>query len=111
MSKVIYKFPINIRESFMMPGFHEELLVGRIQVPKGAEFLSVDNQREDLVSWFKVDPEETLTESKTFVLMATGATISEEANQHLEERFRFVKTVLFSGGNFVIHVFKGVEDV
>ncbi|SUE95862.1 Uncharacterised protein [Ectopseudomonas mendocina] len=110
MSKVIYKFPINVREVFMMPGYHEELLISRIQVPQGAEFLSVDNQREDLVSWFKVDPDEKLTESKSFVLLATGATISDEAHEHLEERFRFVKTVLFSGGNFVIHVYKGVDD-
>lgn len=110
MAKVIHKFPISVRECFMMPGIHDHLLISRVQVPAGAEFLSVDNQREDLVSWFKVDPDESLTESKSFVLVATGAQMLDEAVQHLEERFKFVSTVIFSSGNFVLHVFMEKGD-
>ena len=110
MSKAIYKYPINVSQSFMLPGFHEELLIPRVQVPKGAQFLSIGNQREELVSWFMVDTEEQLTESKSFVLLATGAVLSEAAQDHLDERFRFVDTVLFGSGSFVLHVFRRAED-
>lgn len=106
MNTTIHKFVIPVQESFMMPGLHKSLLRAYVDMPCEAEILSVENQRETLTVWAMVDPNETRREPREFVLLATGATLLHEAAEEFDASFFFMNTVLFSGGSFVLHVFK-----
>lgn len=89
----------------MMPGEHKRLLKVSVEMPTGAEILSIENQHETLVVWAMVDPNATRMEQREFTLLATGATLLSDAARDLNVNFLFMKTVLFSGGSFVLHVF------
>lgn len=108
MNTVIHKFVIPVQESFMMPGLHEELLQVKVEMPSGSEVLSVENQRETLTVWALVNPEEKRMVQRKFALLATGATLARPAAAELRRDFVFMNTILFSGGSFVLHVFKRV---
>ncbi len=69
-------------------------------IRENAKFLKCANQNEKLYLWYEVNTHE-VTVRKQFVLVTTGAPIPQD----LYPRMEFIETVLFSGGNYVIHVY------
>lgn len=67
---------------------------GSLFVPKNAEFLSVQMQRNEITSWWMVDPE-ALPEEILISVVGTGHPIRDEG--------RFLGTV--QDGSFVWHIF------
>lgn len=86
VDKTIWKYPL---EPFGMSFF---------DIPKGAEFLSLQTQAEIPCLWFLVNPEE-LTRRKSFVIRATGARIQKD-----QTGGKYYGT--FQIGGFVGHVFE-----
>ncbi len=69
-----------------------------LDLPHGAEVLSVLNQREDLVLYVKVDPSEPVIEERHFVVRGTGHPF--DGNEGA-----FIGSVSFQGGALIFHVF------
>lgn len=74
---------------------HENVV---LDLPKGAQVLSVLNQREDLVLYAKVDPDTSEIEPQQFAVRGTG-------HRFTGEEGTFIGTVSFMGGSFILHVF------
>lgn len=74
---------------------HENVV---LDLPKGAEVLSVLNQREELVLYAKVDPTATEVEPQQFAVRGTGHVLSGEEGA-------FIGTVSFMSGSLILHVF------
>ena len=85
----IHKFPLQIRP------------IQIIEVPQGAEFLSVHNQDELIAVWFRCDPSKP-TEYRTMLIIMTGSAAPPP------EQSRFIGTVLLDHGTFVAHIFEGM---
>lgn len=105
MNRVIHKYEVPVTENFMMPGLHAGLRIALVDMPYGAEIISTNNQHERLVLWAKVNSKETSMRRSRVVMLATGAELTHEAQADLDREYRFLDTVLFSGGSFVLHVF------
>ncbi len=72
-----------------------------LTMPRGAKFLSVQPQHEDIQMWFSIDPgfrvgPEELTDVRVFRVVATG----EEYEGNLEY------LGAFQTGRFVFHLFE-----
>lgn len=107
MAMSIFKYELPVAESFMLPGHHEELLVAKISAAYGGEVLKAAEQHGKPVVWMRV-PYSHSTQplvSHSFVLLATGAILSDAAEEHLAANYRFLDTVMLNGGHFVLHVF------
>ena len=70
-------------------------------MPRGAKFLSVQPQHEDVQMWFSIDPgfqvaSEELTDLRFFQVVATGE----------EYKGNLVYLGTFQLGNFVFHLFE-----
>ncbi len=76
-----------------------------IEMPKGAQILSVHDQGTDIFVWALVDPEERQMEEREFLIVATGQDRDDIKNA------KFIGTVLFAQFNFslVFHVFEEVR--
>jgi hypothetical protein len=74
-----------------------------IEMPRGAQVLSADNQGGSLCMWALVDPAEPL-EARRFLLAGTGHELERA------EELRFVGTLQMYGGKLVFHLFERVED-
>ena len=72
----------------------------QIQMPRGAQLLSVANQGGCVCLWAMVDPSQRQTESRRFMLAGTGVPIEK----HLTPAMRFIGTVVT--GPFVWHIFE-----
>lgn len=72
-----------------------------VEMPFGAEVLSVAAQGEDICLWAKVDPVAP-KESRSFVGFGTGHEIPDTA--HL----KFVGTAMLNLGSMVFHIFEKV---
>lgn len=83
---MIYKYTISITDAV------------ELDLPHGAEVLSVLNQREDLVLYAVVDPDESVIETRHFVVRGTGHRFSGNEGA-------FIGTVSFQGGSLIFHVF------
>lgn len=76
-------------------------LLAEIDLPKGAEVLTIEiQQKENVCLWATVDPTEEQTESRKFVLFGTGMGIPESLE------LKYIKTILISDGVFVYHGFE-----
>lgn len=75
--------------------------VTELDIPQGAEILSVASQHGQIVLWAKVDPQAP-TEKRTIIGFGTGHDIPDNLN------LSFIGTVMFSNGNFVFHIFEQV---
>ncbi len=73
-----------------------------INMPVGAEVLSVDNQREKISLWYKCDMT-ARTEPRSFVICGTGQSLPARAD------LTFIGSVLLREGTLVIHVFERKE--
>lgn len=76
--------------------------VQKVEVPKGAEILSVMGQHERVVIWFRCNPDNAL-ETRAIAIIGTG----HEAPEASESRF--IGTVLLENGNLVLHIFERIE--
>lgn len=87
--KKIFKYPVNIVDR------------QEIEMPEGAEILTVQNQGGVICLWAIVDPEkEKLT--RTIRIIGTGHDIADgEA-----ETLIYIGTVQTNGGAFVWHIFE-----
>ena len=70
-----------------------------IYPPKGACFLSVGEQKGDIVIWAMINPKETKEENRTIEVFGTGQTIPPA------EKRMFIGTVQMDSG-LVFHVFE-----
>lgn len=71
-----------------------------IELPKGAEVLSVKNQHEEICLYAKVDTEEKELQIITVLIFGTGHNIPPGANEA-----KYVDTVSLQGGMLMFHVF------
>jgi hypothetical protein len=82
-----------------------ELVSGKLykelDLPKGAEILTIEIQNKDNVClWAAVNPEEEQNETRRFVLFGTGMGIPDSLE------LKYIKTILISEGVFVYHGFE-----
>ena len=87
--KTVWKFPFDI---------HDELT---IYMPKGAEIIHVDVQREIPCIWAIVDPEAEQIPMK-FCLRGTGQPFTGDEGEH-------IGSFQMSGGALVFHLFAAKE--
>ena len=80
------------------------ILRRQIEMPKGAEILHVDNQREQFCLWALVDLEQE-TEKRNFAIVKTGNGFTMDALA----RFDYIGAALFDNGNLVFHAFEIIE--
>lgn len=87
--KTVWKFPLSVLD------------LQQVNLPRGAQILSVQTQHEQPCLWALVDPSAP-TEYVNFRTLGTGHFAPDM------ERFRYVGTYQLVGGGFIGHVF--VED-
>lgn len=87
--KVIYKYPCELEDSFI------------IEMPKGAEILSVQVQHGHPFLWALVEPD-VEKEERRFQLFGTGHII----HWGLLAKVKFIGTFQLSGGMIVFHLFE-----
>lgn len=105
MNRVIYKY--EVPTIFNLPGLSSDSpLVTEVALPLGAEVLRVGEQGQYLVCWARVDPDQASFKTQRFVLLATGAELTEKASQWLDESFVYHGTAQFNGGSFILHIYK-----
>jgi len=85
--KTIHKFPITITDRFTL------------NLPKGAQILSLQPQHDQACLWTLVDPDQP-KEARLFRLFETGDEVEEA------DRLSFVATFQIHGGSLVFHVFE-----
>ena len=72
--------------------------VQTLSIPCGAEFLSVQAQRDQPCLWVKVDPQEEVLAQVTFLTVGTGEELDLDTA-------RFIGTYQLYNGTVVAHVF------
>lgn len=87
--KVIYKY--ELRE-----------LVNHIQLPVGAKILSAGGQRDTIQLWAEVDPNQKVTEQRTFRVAPTG-------DQYPDGERTLISLVMLNQGNYIFHVFEEIR--
>ena len=83
--KTIYKYPINIGDTFT------------VEMPEGAEVIHVAEQFDEPFMWAIVDNEKPLKHHH-FYVFGTGHRMNDYC-------LRFVGTLLTAGGSYVWHIF------
>lgn len=75
----------------------------KVMMPKGATVIAVGAQKDDLCVWagFEVGPESG-DEEHGFIVQETGKNFEVAIND------RYVGTVLFDNGAYVVHVFEQI---
>lgn len=93
MTKVIWEYPIDIRDSF------------KFFMPKGAEILSAQAQNNVPCIWALVSSTTPLVQRK-FRVLGTGFPIPEDSLSNM----KFVGTIQQNGGTLVWHLFDLGEE-
>lgn len=88
MSKIIYKYPLEVRG------------LQNLQLPEGAEILTVQPQGNQVCLWALVSPDKE-TASRTIWIIGTGHQI--DTTEHLG---RYVATFQLNAGELIFHVFE-----
>lgn len=83
--QTIFKFPVLLQDRF------------QLEIPEGAEFLSLQTQSGSPQMWFKVD-ELAAKQRRRFSVVGTGHYVAPSAN--------FLGTFQLDGGALVFHVFE-----
>lgn len=83
----IFKYPFEIKERFS------------IEMPAGADILTVQNQREVGTMWALTDPTEKM-EKRNFAIVGTGHEFDPQ------QGFEYIGTFQMLGGVMVWHVFE-----
>lgn len=88
MSLTIWKFPLALERA------------QDIEMPAGAEILSIGNQRETICLWARVETEKTNKETRRFVIVGTGHGAPDAVGSKL------IGVVMMQGGDLIFHVFE-----
>lgn len=72
-----------------------------IDLPLGAEILTVGEQHNDIVIWAKVDPDHNHVERRKFAIVGTGHNIPEG-------NVEFLGTAKLMNSALILHVFEKV---
>lgn len=93
MVKAVWKFPIRLapRVTLVMPMM--------------AQLLCVKEQKGQMCFWAKIDPETTLVEQRTFLVVGTG----HELELMKDEAEVYVGSAMFEQGDFVFHLFEAIK--
>ncbi len=91
MARVIYKYDLFATSK-------EE-----IQMPAGAEMLSIQMQFDKLKLWAIVDTNEAHRETKNILIYATGEEVTED-------NIRFIQTIQMDRGNLIFHIFEKLPE-
>jgi hypothetical protein len=89
MSKVIWKYPLEVRDSNV------------IKMPEGAKILCVQTQNNIPCIWAIVDAEESL-ENRFFRIVGTGQFLQKEYLDYKE----YIGTFQLDNGLLVFHLFE-----
>lgn len=89
--KRVFKYPVVLAEVFS------------IEVPSGARFLSVQEQREGPQMWLLVD-DAAPVETRFFTLAGTGHPIHPDFHDA-----KYLGTFQLEGGSLVFHLFEAVQ--
>lgn len=81
--------------------------VTELDMPRGADVLSVDNQNDTLCFWAVVDTNERFMQNRRFRVAGTGHPLggADGAKTGTYQRGRFLGTVQFLNGRLVFHIF------
>ena len=85
--KAIWKFPLQLVD------------IQDVVMPKGAEILTVQVQKDDLCMWAAVDPRED-TIANTIFIHGTGHQIEDF------EKKKYISTFQIAEGDLIFHVFE-----
>lgn len=85
--KSVYKYPVSLDDYF------------QLDLPYGAEILSVQVQQEEVYLWALIDKKEDLIVTRKFRLAGTGHLISEP-------NLKFIGTFQSDNGYLVFHLFE-----
>ena len=107
MNLALFKYQIPMKD-FMRPGQHNVLISTLVDMPVGAEVISVEAQGDDLCCWALVDHHTPHKTVRRFALLATGVILNPVAAKMLKDEYVFKSTVLFGDGIFVLHVYEGI---
>lgn len=88
--KVIHKIKLNVNKNY-------------INMPVGAEVLSVGAQHGLVILWYMFEYGETRTTTRLFHIKMTGICFDEKCTDI------FLGTVLVVNGSFVAHVFEEIS--
>lgn len=88
----IYKYKLEIAKNMQ-----------EITMPLGAQIMHIGAQNNtDLSIWCLVNPTQEEMKVRKFMVLATGDEFKIDDGKF----YRFIGTVLFDGGSFVVHVFE-----
>lgn len=73
-----------------------------LATPHGSRILKVANQHESLAVWYLCDPNTRGTTIYSLYVFKTGHKVDLNAHTYID-------TVSFRNGNFILHVFEGVN--
>lgn len=86
----VYKYPVQMQAEFT------------VNLPRGAEFLSVQEQNGEPQMWLRVDTSRELAK-QVFSIVGTGHPIATEL-----ARLPYLGTFQLGGGSLVFHLFGGI---
>lgn len=76
----------------------------KIKLPRHSKFLTVENQENNIVAYFAVDPLEKDEATVQFYIVATGEELPSEKG------FQYIKTISLHNGRVMLHVFLEREE-
>lgn len=77
-----------------------------LQLPKGAEILTVQTQRNLPRLWVLVDPTECEIKMRKFIGVETG----EELIYDMGRNYKYIDTFQQDAGSYVIHLFEIIKE-
>lgn len=92
MHKSIWKYPVRVTDRLI------------VEMPKGAEILCVQVQRDEPCLWALVTPD-TTTEKRFFEMFGTGHPVPSDMGIARQ----YIGTFQLHGGSLLFHVFERVE--
>lgn len=95
--KKIFKYPLDADYDGMTARWEP---CKAMELPCGAQILSVDIQNGKPVMWALVNPDAPMEKRKIYI-SNTGGELPDDFG-----RRRFIGTLLFGGGRIVLHVFE-----
>ena len=78
----------------------------KVEVPEGAQFLSLIEQAEQPTLYFLVNPEQEKKAQITFAILGTGKAVDVE----FFDRYRYLGTISTLAGRLIWHIFVLVDD-
>lgn len=75
-----------------------------ISAPKGAEFLYVGNQHEEICVWAEVDTDNEMVDYQ-FEIFATG----EEIKNDMGIDRKYLNSVMLNSGYYVFHIYQRIN--